>query len=249
MRTSTCVSVCLCLTEGTRCIDGRANNKQYTPSQTSHRIEPLNRRVYQNILYLLTSRSSIECGRRIFNYYSSKTVSVYLMTLCVIRRNRHFSTSNSFDRPKAIWALMAKLNAKIEMVLDWLTFGWLLQMLFWFQTAWWMLLWLVWCDDGKWLWCWWLLLLLLLWLWMWLLCWWCWRWWLPAPLLIVPLPMCNICACPFRLFVIVCCCSVEPMAAARAVSSPVVLVVHIDIIHKLRDNSFWFCFFVSILSQ
>lgn len=59
--------------------------------------------------------------------------------------------------------------------------------------------------------------------------------------------MCKMCAAdgPFKLFVIVleCCCKVEPMAAARAVSSPVVLVVHTDIPHELQTHRFLFVVF------
>lgn len=69
---------------------------------------------------------------------------------------------------------------------------------------------------------------------------WWFRWWRLLATLAVPtlFPMCKICGCPLRLFVIVfvCCCKVEPIAAARAVSSPVVLVVQTDITHELRTH-------------
>lgn len=68
---------------------------------------------------------------------------------------------------------------------------------------------------------------------------WC-RWWRLLATLAVPtlFPICKICCWPLRLFVIVfvCCCKVEPIAAARAVSSPVVLVVQTDITHELRTH-------------
>lgn len=146
-----------------------------------------------------------------------------------IRRSRRTSvTLNSFSRKQR------QYSYNYYRVNSILTFWWLLQMVFRFQMDGWMLLWLLWCD-GWWLLWWWLLLLLLL-----LLLWW---WWAPAPP-IVPFPMCNICACPFKLFVIVCCWSVEPIAAARAVSNPVVLVVHIDIIHWLHfDDAFFVLLF------
>lgn len=75
---------------------------------------------------------------------------------------------------------------------------------------------------------------------------------LPPPMLVV-FPMCKICGCPFKLFVIefVCCCNVEPIAAARAVSSPVVLVVQSDIPYKLWihfDYTLFF-FFTLVLSH
>lgn len=57
-------------------------------------------------------------------------------------------------------------------------------------------------------------------------------------------PICKtVCGWPFKLFVIVlvCCCIVEPMAAASAVSSPVELVVQSDMPQKLWIHFFVWC--------
>lgn len=119
----------------------------------------------------------------------------------------------------------------------------MLQILFRFQLNWFKLLWLLPKNDGLLAWCW------LVWCkfeWFedaWpdadkLLCW----FELVGPLCVFavawfPLAKCKICVwLPFRLFVIVCWCSVEPIAAARAVSKPVVLVVHIDMMYTLLNH-------------